>query len=351
MPDDRALARRLLPLLDLTCLDEDAPPAAIAALCARADGPHGRVAAVCVYPEHVERARTRLPQAIPVATVVNFPDGGEDPDRVAREIRRVRAVGADEIDAVIPWRALLRGDEATVGAVLRAAREASRGAVLKLILESGEMETPERITRAAGLALDAGADFLKTSTGKARIGATPAAAHAMLAAIRARRQCRLQGRRRHPHAGAGGALSRTRPARPRRRSRHAAPFPHRCQHPARRNRSGARPAPMGSRQPVAGYRGVDGSVQRVNANADRAGPGGGIPAWHRQPASTRSCRSAVILAGRGRAPAPGDIRVARGRRAPVHPARAKPCRVRHLPGLEVIVSSIIGAVDSRAKRP
>lgn len=186
MPDDRALARRLLPLLDLTCLDEDAPPAAIAALCARADGPHGRVAAVCVYPEHVERARTRLPQAIAVATVVNFPDGGEDPDRVAREIRRVRAVGADEIDAVIPWRALLRGDEATVGAVLRAAREASRGAVLKLILESGEMETPERITRAAGLALDAGADFLKTSTGKARIGATPAAAHAMLAAIRAR---------------------------------------------------------------------------------------------------------------------------------------------------------------------
>lgn len=61
---------------------------------------------------------------------------------------------------------------------------------------------------------------------------------------------------------------------------------------------------MGSRQPVAGYRGVDGSVQRVNANADRAGPGGGIPAWHRQPASTRPCRSAVILAGRGRAPAP-----------------------------------------------
>jgi len=160
-------------------------PAAIAALCARADGAHGRVAAVCVYPEHVERARTLLPQAIAVATVVNFPDGGEDPDRVAREIRRVRAVGADEIDAVIPWRALLRGDEATVAAVLGAAREASGGAVLKLILESGELETAERITRAAGLALDAGADFLKTSTGKARAGATAAAAHAMLAAIRA----------------------------------------------------------------------------------------------------------------------------------------------------------------------
>lgn len=186
MPDQRALAEQLLRVLDLTCLDEDAPPAAIAALCVRADGPHGRVAAVCVYPEHVEHARDLLPRAIAVATVVNFPDGGEDPDRVAREIRRARAVGADEIDAVIPWRSLLRGDEATVAAVLRAAREASGDAVLKLILESGELESSERIARAAGLALDAGADFLKTSTGKARAGATPAAAHAMLAAIRAR---------------------------------------------------------------------------------------------------------------------------------------------------------------------
>ena len=186
MSVDQALARRLLPLLDLTCLDEEAMPPTIAALCARADGPHGRVAAVCVYPEHVESARSRLPQAIAVATVVNFPDGGEDPDRVAREIRRVRAVGADEIDAVLPWRALRRGDEATVMAVLRTAREASRGALLKVILESGELGGSEHIARAAELALDAGADFLKTSTGKAGIGATLPAARAMLAAIRAR---------------------------------------------------------------------------------------------------------------------------------------------------------------------
>jgi deoxyribose-phosphate aldolase len=185
MSVDRVLARRLLPLLDLTCLDEAATPAVIAGLCARANGPHGEVAALCVYSEHVEHARASLPKAIAVASVVNFPDGGEDATRVAREIARLRAVGADEIDAVLPWRALVRGDEKVVVAVLRAAREASRGMLLKVILESGELESPDTIRRAAELALAAGADFLKTSTGKARVGATLPAAEVMLSTIRA----------------------------------------------------------------------------------------------------------------------------------------------------------------------
>jgi deoxyribose-phosphate aldolase len=130
MSDPVLTARQLLPLLDLTCLDEDATPAQIGALCARADGPHGRVAAVCVYPEHLQHARSLLPESIAVATVVNFPEGGEDPLRVAREIRRARAVGAQEIDAVLPWQALLQGREGPSRQVLRAAREASGGATL-----------------------------------------------------------------------------------------------------------------------------------------------------------------------------------------------------------------------------
>jgi deoxyribose-phosphate aldolase len=187
MPADPALARQLLPLLDLTCLNEDATPAQIQTLCARADGPHGRVAAVCVYPEHVQHARALLPESIAVATVVNFPEGGDDPQRVAREIRRARAVGAQEIDAVLPWRALLAGDIDRVRAVLGAAREASGGALLKIILESGELTGAEPIALASELALDAGADFLKTSTGKIGVGATLSAAHAMLDVIRRRR--------------------------------------------------------------------------------------------------------------------------------------------------------------------
>lgn len=186
MSDPVLTARQLLPLLDLTCLDEDATPAQIAALCARADGPHGRVAAVCVYPEHVQHARSLLPESIAVATVVNFPEGGEDPLRVAREIRRARAVGAQEIDAVLPWQALLQGREGPARQVLRAAREASGGALLKIILESGELAAPDRIVLASELALDAGVDFLKTSTGKASVGATLPAAQLMLQTIRRR---------------------------------------------------------------------------------------------------------------------------------------------------------------------
>lgn len=186
MSADPALARQLLPLLDLTCLDEDATPAQIAALCARADGPHGRVAAVCVYPEHVQHARSLLPESIAVATVVNFPEGGEDPRRVAREIRRARAVGAQEIDAVLPWQALLQGRETPALQMLQAARDSAGGALLKIILESGELSAPDRIALASELALDAGADFLKTSTGKATVGATLAAAQLMVHAIRAR---------------------------------------------------------------------------------------------------------------------------------------------------------------------
>lgn len=176
---------RLVGLIDLTCLDEDARPARIEALCLRAQGRYGHTAAVCVYPEHVQAAREGLPRSIRVATVVNFPEGGEDPARVGREIQRARAVGADEIDAVLPWQALLAGREASVRAVLQAARAASEGALLKIILETAALAAPERIRQAAELALEAGADFLKTSTGKHPAGgADPQAAALLLDCLR-----------------------------------------------------------------------------------------------------------------------------------------------------------------------
>ena len=184
---DADLARRLLPLLDLTCLDEDADPATIATLCRRAQSPHGAVAAVCVYPEHVQAARAALPVGIAVATVVNFPDGGADPARVEREIRRARAVGAQEIDAVLPWPHLLAGGhDAPLQAWLEAARAASAGVTMKIIIESGMLAEPGLIERASALAIEAGADFIKTSTGKQPVGATLVAAETMLLTIRAR---------------------------------------------------------------------------------------------------------------------------------------------------------------------
>ena len=183
----RALVARLLSLLDLTSLGEHDTSAQIEALCASARAAPVLPAALCVYPEHITTVRRCLQgTAVKVATVVNFPDGGSDPLRVQRETRRALAAGADEIDLVLPWRALLRDDAASADAVVRACRGVcGDGVVLKLILETGELGTPERIRQACAIGLEAGVDFLKTSTGKVPVNATPAAAAVMLDAIAA----------------------------------------------------------------------------------------------------------------------------------------------------------------------
>lgn len=189
MSDDphspRALAARLLSLLDLTSLGESDTPAQIEALCANALAAPVLPAALCVYPEHVAGVRRHLRgSTIKLATVVNFPDGGGDPARVERETQRALAAGADEIDLVLPYRALLAGDVAVAGAVVRACRAVcGDGIVLKLIVESGELGTPERIRQACAIGLEAGVDFLKTSTGKVPVNASLAAAAVMLDAI------------------------------------------------------------------------------------------------------------------------------------------------------------------------
>jgi deoxyribose-phosphate aldolase len=182
-------ARRALAALDLTSLAEDDTAGRIEALCASAAGPGGAPPAVCVYPEHVATARRALDAAglkdVAVATVVNFPDGAADPGRVERETRRAVAAGAREIDVVLPWRALLAGKPDEARRVVEACRAACPGRPLKVILETGELAQAGAIRAAADLALDAGADFIKTSTGKVATGATPASARTMLEAIRA----------------------------------------------------------------------------------------------------------------------------------------------------------------------
>jgi deoxyribose-phosphate aldolase len=184
------IARRALASLDLTSLGEDDTPQRIEALCAAAAGPGGAPAAICVYPEHIVTARRALAgrglEGVRVATVVNFPDGGADPSRAGREARRAVAAGADEVDMVLPWRALASGDLRVAREVLAACREAAAGRVLKVILESGSLGSLSRVRAASELALEAGADFIKTSTGKVAVGATPEAARVMLEAVRSR---------------------------------------------------------------------------------------------------------------------------------------------------------------------
>lgn len=186
-PSQRDLALRLLPLLDLTSLGEDDTPGQIAALCATAVSAQPGPAAVCVYPEHVTTARRALGETpIKVATVVNFPEGEGRPERIHRETRRALAAGADEIDLVFDYRAFLRGDVALARDGVLSCREAcGRDLPMKLILETGVLSDTALIHHASRIGIDAGADFLKTSTGKAAVNATLPAAGAMLDAIQA----------------------------------------------------------------------------------------------------------------------------------------------------------------------
>jgi deoxyribose-phosphate aldolase len=177
-----AVAARLLPLLDLTSLGEDDTPAAIRALCASARLPAGLPAALCVHPEYVLAVREAMAgTGVKVATVVNFPDGGDDATRIARETRRAIAAGADEIDLVLPYRALMAGRTDAARRGIDACREVcGPRTVLKLILETGELASPARIRTACRIGLTAGVDFLKTSTGKVAVNATIDAAAIML---------------------------------------------------------------------------------------------------------------------------------------------------------------------------
>jgi deoxyribose-phosphate aldolase len=181
--DLQAAARMALRCLDLTSLNDADTEADIERLCERALTPWGNVAAVCVWPRFVAQARTRLPVGVRVAAVANFPAGGSDVDATLREVQAIVAAGAQEVDVVLPWRVLRSGDEATARTLLVAARAACARQVLKVILETGELKDAAVIEHASHLAIAAGADFLKTSTGKVPVGATLPAAEAMLQAI------------------------------------------------------------------------------------------------------------------------------------------------------------------------
>ncbi len=188
-------ASRAIRLMDLTSLNDDDHDARIIALCHQAQTPVGNTAAVCIYPRFVGLARLTLAaQGTPevkVATVVNFPHGDDELDVVLAETRAALLDGADEIDLVIPWRALMAGDEAPARALVRGCKALCGARVLKVIIESGELQEPALIRAASLLAIEEGADFIKTSTGKVAVNATPAACRTMLAAIA---ECGVQDR-------------------------------------------------------------------------------------------------------------------------------------------------------------
>ena len=119
------LARRLLGLIDLTSLNPTDSEASVTALTAQASTPAGRVAAVCVWPRFIEVARRALQgTGVPIAAVANFPSGANDATAAAAETAAAIAAGADEVDIVFPYRAMLEGDDAIALSLVRACRAA-----------------------------------------------------------------------------------------------------------------------------------------------------------------------------------------------------------------------------------
>ncbi len=185
MSDRSRTARRLLACLALTSLN-DARDDDIAQLCAKAVTPHGSAGAVCSWPEFAGEMAARLADQAPsVAVVINYPHGEADAESVVREAATAVAAGARELDLVWPYRAWLAGERDRACGLITAVKEAGAGTLLKVILETGALGEPTTIRQASEAAIAAGADMLKTSTGKIATGATLPAAEAMLEAIKA----------------------------------------------------------------------------------------------------------------------------------------------------------------------
>lgn len=179
-------------MMDLTTLDARDTPARVKQLCAKAIRPHDALpdvpsaAAVCVYPNLVHTAKEFLEGTkIKVAAVATaFPSGMSTRKVKIEETRYAVSEGADEIDMVISRGRFLKGEYDYVFDEIRAVKEACGKAHLKVILETGELSTLDHVRLASDIALYAGADFIKTSTGKIQPAATLPVTLVMLEAIR-----------------------------------------------------------------------------------------------------------------------------------------------------------------------
>jgi len=180
------LALKILSLIDLTSLNEIDTDASIANLCQKAQTPFGSVAAVCVYPQFVETAKKALfNTSIKIATVANFPQGNDPIDKATTSITQSIEHGADEIDLVFPFKQYLAGEiDTTIHFIQTCKAICGEKIILKVILETGMFEDTLKLAEASRDALLGGADFLKTSTGKIEIGATPESATTLLMAIK-----------------------------------------------------------------------------------------------------------------------------------------------------------------------
>jgi deoxyribose-phosphate aldolase len=185
---EERLALQMIKLLDLTSLNVGDDEERVIALCRKAVTPVGVVASVCVYPQFVQLARRTLDglrsESVRISTVANYPYGGSSLEAAVYETRAALASGANEVGVVYPYRMQLTGDKQAATDVVDACRETCGDrALLKVILETGELKDPQIIRNVCLDMIAVGVDFIETSTGKLTTNATPQAARIILEAI------------------------------------------------------------------------------------------------------------------------------------------------------------------------
>ncbi|MDR9827480.1 deoxyribose-phosphate aldolase [Vibrio sp. FNV 38] len=188
MSDLNTAALRALKLMDLTTLNDDDTDAKVIQLCHDAKTAVGNTAAICIYPRFIPIAKKTLREQgtpdVRIATVTNFPHGNDDIEIAVAETKAAVAYGADEVDVVFPYRALIAGNENVGFELVKQCKAACGDILLKVIIETGELKEEALIKKASQICIEAGADFIKTSTGKVPVNATPEYARMMLEVIR-----------------------------------------------------------------------------------------------------------------------------------------------------------------------
>ena len=182
----------ILSMIDLTTLEGKDTEDKVRRLCQKATHLHAalpglpKVAAICVYPSMVKTARSALEgSGVKTASVSTaFPSGQDDLKQRINHTKRAVRDGAEEIDMVISRGRFLAGEHDFVTEEIKAVKEACGNAHLKVILETGELHTLDNVRKASDLAIRAGTDFIKTSTGKVQPAATMEVTLVMLEAIR-----------------------------------------------------------------------------------------------------------------------------------------------------------------------
>jgi deoxyribose-phosphate aldolase len=176
----------IIPLIDLTSLNDNDTDESIITLCKKAQTLFGSVAAVCIYPQFIPLVVDTLNNTpIKIATVINFPGGNLSLLQTLNDIQSALALGANEIDMVFPYNSYIHDEKnKALDFVKKAKNLCQKNIKLKIIIETGELISLELIKAITEDVISAGADFIKTSTGKTKQGATLEAAKVILTAIK-----------------------------------------------------------------------------------------------------------------------------------------------------------------------